>query len=193
MALLTLFDDEQNDEGFADRKVLFATFGARQAIARAESRAAARDQQRRSGALTQSPTRSMGDGASQQGGDGDSDAANYFADVPKSLDGQTQQRARTYARSMLSYVALLNRLKQEFRTLGAWTHDDGRVALLSGDDAAIGAAAERITTFYETQLLETSDPGVILRDHLGLDPDNLSLSDAAKSLLFSPRARSMSC
>ena len=97
-------------------------------------------------------------------------------------DAHTRQRARTYARSMLSYVALVDRLNTELNVMSETKKKSG-VPLLAGDDAAIALAANKITTFYDV-LLEANDPRTILLDHLHLSLDDLALAPDVKSFLF---------
>lgn len=149
VALLAIFDDDSQVDIFDECKAVFATFAAYHALSRAESRAMTREQQRR--AMVQSPTRNRAECAPENHvGNEDPEMSKSCGDsaLNLTLDAQTQQRARTYTKSMLTYFALLCRMKQEFCFLAASSGE--RIPLLCGDDEAIAAAAGRVSFhFYD--------------------------------------------
>jgi len=166
IALLSLFNNEQQ---FSELKVIFATFAARRGLVRAETRAAAREQSR---------LRSASDVSVSSIAAGPPPVSGAY----RTMDTNTRQRARSYARSMLAYIALLDRFRSEICLSSV--QDENRISILEADDAAIANAASNLTTFYESVLLEAPDARTVLVDRLQIQPEALSLSSDVQNLLF---------
>ncbi|KAK7234640.1 hypothetical protein SO694_00191032 [Aureococcus anophagefferens] len=101
------------------------------------------------------------------------------------LDAATATRARTYAKSGLTYVALLDKLHALVDVaVPARTSDGGgRVDLHAGDHARVAAAAADLATFYDDDLRDADSPADVL-DKLDLGAAGLDLPDDVRTTIF---------